>query len=301
VEKPHQEWQLDAQGSLRVKGLRGRTSVIHVVDVCSRLKIESCPRISCRKPSTDDYFLALRKAFLQFGLPQRISLDRDTVFIDNTLASPFPTRIHLWLVALGIEVAFTRKRRPTDHAQVERSHQTMTAQAIQGQTWFSEQQLWAGLDHRRKRLNHFFPLQMLGEQAPLQAYPEAVSSGRAYRPEWEEQLLTLKRVHQFLGEGRWIRSCTHGKINIGGRRYSIGQSWGHQDFEITFDPVTVTFMMQPEQGGDPISVQPKGLNKADWMGDLNLLLKLPVYQLAFPFTPADRHRTSLAQFLAGTT
>ena len=60
-------------------------------------------------------------------------------------------------------------------------------------------------------------------------------------------------------------------------------------------------MMQPEQGGDPISVQPKGLNKADWMGDLNLLLKLPVYQLAFPFTPADRHRTSLAQFLAGTT
>jgi hypothetical protein len=177
----------------------------------------------------------------------------------------------------------------------------MTAQAIQGQTWLSEQQLWAGLDHRREQLNHFFPLQMLGEQAPLQAYPEAVSSGRAYRPEWEEQLLILKRVYQFLSKGRWIRSSKHGKINIGARRYSIGQGWGHQDFEITFDPEKIAFMMQPEQGGDPISVQPKGLSKADLMGDLNILLKLPTYQLAFPFTPSDRHRTSLAQFLAGTT
>jgi len=55
--------------------------------------------------------------------------------------------------------------------------------------------------------------------------------------------------------------------------------------------------MQPEQGGDPISVHPKGLSKADLMGDLNILLRLPAYQLTFSFTPADRHRTSLAQFL----
>ncbi len=133
IERPHEEWQMDAQASMRIKGLSGRTSVIHVIDVFSRLKVESCPRMACRKPATKDYFLALRKAFIQFGLPERISLDRDTVFIDNTLASPFPTRIHLWLVALGIDVSFTRKRRPTDHGQVERSHQTMTAQAIQGQ------------------------------------------------------------------------------------------------------------------------------------------------------------------------
>lgn len=176
----------------------------------------------------------------------------------------------------------------------------MTAQAIQGQTWGSEQQLWGGLDQRRERLNHYFPLQILGEQAPLQAYPEALCSGRPYRPEWEEQLLSLKRVYDFLAEGRWIRSCKHGKINLGARRYSIGQAWGQQDFETAFDPATVVFLMPPEQGGDPISVPPKGLRKADLMGDLKLLLDLPAYQLAFPFTPTERHRTSLAQFLAGT-
>lgn len=301
AEKPHQIWQMDAQGSLRVKGLRGRTSVIHVIDVYSRLKIESCPRTRCRKPGRADYFLALRKAFLQFGLPQRISLDHDTVFIDNTLASPYPTRIHLWLVALGIEVVFTRKRRPTDHAQVERSHQTMTAQALQGQTWGSEQQLWAGLDQRRERLNQAYPLQILGGQAPLQAYPEAISSGRPYRPEWEEQLLSLKRVHQFLAEGRWIRTSQNHHINLGGFRYAIGKDYGHQDFEITFDPNALVFLMQPEQEGEPLSIPPKGLTKPDLMGDLKWLLDLPAYQLAFPFSPTERHRTSLAQFLAGTT
>ena len=299
--KPHQEWQMDAQGSLRVNGLRGRTSIIHVIDVCSRLKIESCPRTSCWKPNTDDYFLALRKAFLQFGLPERISLDHDTVFIDNTYASPYPTRIHLWLIALGIEVVFTRKRRPTDHAQVERSHQTMTAQVIQGQTWFSEQHLWAGLDRRRYHLNHDFPLHVLGERVPLQAYPQAVFSGRSYRPEWEERLLSLDRVYQYLAQGRWIRTNNQGKMRIGGYEYYRRPDWTRQQIEFTFDPKTITFKLQPEEGGDPISIKPKGLTKAVLMGDLSLLLELPAYQLAFPFTPAERHRVSLAQFLTGTT
>jgi len=60
-------------------------------------------------------------------------------------------------------------------------------------------------------------------------------------------------------------------------------------------------MMQHEQRGDPLSVPPRRLTKADLMGDRKLLLELPAYQLAFPFTSTERHRTSLAQFLAGTT
>jgi hypothetical protein len=67
------------------------------------------------------------RAFLTYGLPLRLSLDHDTVFFDNTTPSPFPTRLHLWLLALNIEVVFTGVRRPTDHASIERTHQTMTA------------------------------------------------------------------------------------------------------------------------------------------------------------------------------
>jgi hypothetical protein len=96
---------------------------------------------------------ALRRASLTYGVPQVLTLDHGTVFYDNTTPSPFPTTLHLWLLALGVQVRFTRKRCPTDHAIIERTHQTMTAQALLGQTYTSPADLWAGLDERREVLN----------------------------------------------------------------------------------------------------------------------------------------------------
>ena len=104
---PHTAWQLDAQGVVKVEGVGGGW-LINVLDVVSHLKIESYPCVGTRKPATEDYFLALRRAFLTWGLPDSLSLDHDAVFFDDTTPSPFPTRLHLWLVALGIGVHFIR-------------------------------------------------------------------------------------------------------------------------------------------------------------------------------------------------
>ena len=43
IQAPHDEWQMDAQGVMKVAGV-GKVSVITVIDVASRLKVESCPR-----------------------------------------------------------------------------------------------------------------------------------------------------------------------------------------------------------------------------------------------------------------
>jgi transposase-like protein len=145
---PHQEWQVDAQGIMRVEGV-GKVSLISIVDVVSRLKAESYPGLETKNPALPDYQLTLRRAFLTYGLPEILTLDHGTVFYDNTTPSPFPTQLHLWLLALGVQVRFTRKRCPTDHAIIERTHQTMTAQALLGQTYSSSAALWAGLDERR--------------------------------------------------------------------------------------------------------------------------------------------------------
>src|SRR5579859_4721817 len=178
----HEEWQLDAQGVQRVEGI-GRVSVINLLDRVSRLKVESCPRAHTTHPVTADYFLSLRRAFVNYGLPQRLSLDHGSAFFDTTCPSPFPTRLHLWLLALGIEVVFIRVRQPTDHGAVERMHQTMSKQALVGQRWESAEQLWRGLDESRARLNQLMPMRALQQQAPLQAFPQAASSARLYRPE----------------------------------------------------------------------------------------------------------------------
>ena len=42
------------------------------------------------------------------GLPDRLATDHDRIFSDETSKSPFPTRFHLWLLVLGIDLQFGR-------------------------------------------------------------------------------------------------------------------------------------------------------------------------------------------------
>jgi hypothetical protein len=252
---PHDEWELDAQGAMKVDGT-GLVSLITILDVVSRLKVESYPCSGKTKPAWADYQLALRRAFLTYGLPQRITLDRDTVFFDNTTPSPFPTRLHLWLVALGVAVSFTRPRQPTDHARIERTHQTMTRQALLGQTWLNQPTLWAGLDERRMVLNQYLPTRVLNGQAPLEVYPTATHSGRPYRPEWEAELLDLERVYGYLAQGRWFRRTnSHGEFQIATQSYYVGYQFRRRTIEITFDPTDLVFSCRPE-GSDTTSCLP---------------------------------------------
>jgi transposase len=53
---PHQEWQMDAQGIMRVEGV-GKVSLINLVDVTSRLKTESYPSPETTNPALPDYQL----------------------------------------------------------------------------------------------------------------------------------------------------------------------------------------------------------------------------------------------------
>jgi transposase InsO family protein len=298
---PHQEWQMDAQGIMRVEGV-GKVSLITIVDVVSRLKAESYPSLETTNPALSDYQLTLRRAFLTHGLPQVLTLDHGTVFYDNTTPSPFPTRLHLWLLALGVQVRFTRKRCPTDHAIIERTHQTMTAQALLGQTYASHADLWAGLDERRDVLNQHVPSRALSHQAPLQAYPHAMHSGRMYRPEWEEDLLCLESVWTYLRACRWFRRIrTNGFFCLGGYSYYLGKQVAHLAVAIRFDADPLAFLCQLEGSEEIVQVPAQGLTKADLMGELAVIQTLPTYQLALPFSQEAWRQLEYANGLIGTT
>ena len=281
---PHDEWELDAQGSMHVAGV-GKVSLITIINVVSRLKVESYPCLDTTNPPLEAYQLMLRRAFLSTGLPRRITFDHGTVFYDYTSPSPFPTRLHLWLLALGIDVCFTRKRSPTDHAKIERTHQTMTLQALLGQRWLNQTMLWAGLDARRAMFNQHIPTGALQGRAPLQVYPEAAHSGRFYRPEWEEEMLDLDRVFAYLATCRWFRRIrANGRLDLGGYDYYLGTSLRNQMLEVHFDATQGYFLGQPAGSESILTFAPQGLTKTDLMGELGHLLALPVYQLALPFT-----------------
>ncbi len=298
---PHDEWELDAQGRMHVAGV-GNVSLITIIDVVSRLKVESYPCLDTTNPPFSAYQLMLRRAFLTTGLPRRISLDHGTVFYDNTSASPFPTRLHLWLLALGIDVCFIRKRCPTDHAKIERTHQTMTLQALLGQRWPDQTALWVGLDARRAMLNQHIPSCVLQGHAPLQAYPEAAHSGRSYRPEWEAEMLDLDRVFAYLANCRWFRHVrANGRLDLGGYDYYLGTTWRSHLLELRFDANQGCFLGQPVGSESTITIAPQGLTKTDLMGELGSLLVLPAYQLALPFTHEAWRQLEYTRVLAGTT
>jgi len=298
---PHQEWQMDAQGIMRVEGV-GKVSLISIVDVTSRLKAESYPSLETTNPALQDYQLTLRRAFLTYGLPETLTLDHGTVFYDNTTPSPFPTRLHLWLLALGVQVRFTRKRCPTDHAIIERTHQTITAQALLGQAYPSHAALWAGLDERRDVLNRHLPSRVLSHKSPLEAYPQAVHSGRSYRPEWEEELLSLEKVYTYLAQGRWFRSIrTNGCFDLGSYRYYLGNHFARRSVAIGFDPDTTALICQPEGSEETMQLPVQGLTKAELLGELAVLQALPIYQLALPFSLAAWRQLEYTHILTGTT
>jgi transposase len=290
AQQAHEEWEMDAKGVMQVSSA-GKVSLINLCDVFTTLKVDSFPCMHTSKPKLLDYQLLLRRAFLKWGLPQRLALDHDSVFYDNTSASPYPTTFHLWLIALEVEVTFGRKGRPTDQATVERSHQTLTQQAILGQDLPDKVAIQQALDNRLDFLAYRFPSRSLNHQPPLVAHPEAVHSGRAYHPQWEWDLLDLERVYRYLAQCRWFRQVSaQGQFSLGSYRYGIGTAFAGQQVEITFDPETQEFVCCSEDASQKVRLPAQGLTKQNLMGELGPLVALPAYQLALPFS-LDEWRT----------
>jgi hypothetical protein len=300
-ERAHEEWEVDAKGVIKAPDL-GSVSIININDLYSRLKIDSRPCLNRSHPNTRDYQLVLRRAFLNHGLPKRVSLNHDSVFYDNVSASPYPTTFHLWLIALGVDVCFIEQKPPAEHSVTERTHQTTNQQALVGQTFDDGQTLQQSLHDRLDFLNSRLPSRSLDDQPPLVAHPEARHSGQRYRPEWEEDMLEMQRVYDYLAQGRWFRrTSTQGQFCLGAHRYYVGIDLSNQTLEITFDAHTREFKCLLEDGSQEIRFIAQGLTKADLMGELELLIALPAYQLALPFSRSAWREMMLSDCLTGTT
>lgn len=261
VQRPHQEWELDAQGVTSVAGL-SQVSCINILDIHSHLSIDRHACLHQRHPRASVYQQVLRRAFLRYGLPEQVSLDHDSAFYDNKSPSPFPSVLHLWLLGLGVQVRFIHKAPPWEHARIERQHQTLAGQAITGQTFADETTFQGRLQARILFLNQTYPTRALAGQAPLQACPQARHSGRAYSPETETALLDLQRIYTYLQQGRWFRQVSAvGTFSLGGQLYNVTTRWAKQTMEITFDAARGTLLCHPEKETAAFPIELKGGNE----------------------------------------
>jgi hypothetical protein len=297
---------MDARGYGKVPDV-GIISLINLNDRFTHLRLLSYPlqvgthRV-VRYGDTEDYQTVLRLAFTDWGLPQQIQVDRDSVFYHNKSKSPYPTRIHLWLIALGVSLAFGRPGRPTDQGQTERSHQIWAAQSLEGQQYQSWTQLYLALRERRQFLNEHLPCSALDQLPPLQAFPHASHSGRFYRPEWEAQLLDLQRVYAYLAKGRWFRLISEtGTFALGGEIYYVDYRLAQSQIEITFDAADQHLLCFAADGELIKRLPLKGLCIETLMGSFSSQMNLPMFQLHLPLDWHSLRTLRLFEILPATT
>jgi hypothetical protein len=310
---PHEAWQLDARGPSEIPDL-GVVALVHLNDVASHARLLSYPFLLGPGPAgrqhrhlqLSDYQLALRLAFRDWGLPDRLQVDHETAFCDPDSTSPFPTRWHLWLLALGVELCFTRVHRPTDQGLTERSHQLWEAQVLRGQTFASGPALVRALRERREFLNWHLPCRSLDEQPPLVAYPTTQVPRRRYRPEQERCLLDPRRIGTYLAGKHWQRTISQARtFRIGNQVYRLGRGWEPQSQALIQHVPTEAgagrFLVRSEDGVQEREFAVRGCAADELMGELTRLLEVPGFQPTLPFSWEEERVTRLCETLGGTS
>ena len=301
--QPHEVWEMDAQGYEKIPDV-GVVTLINLNDQFSHARLFSYP---CwlgqdrdeRHAKLADYQIALRSAFMEWGLPRSIQVDHDSVFFDNRSKSPFPSRFQLWLIALGISLSFIRYNRPEDQGMTERSHQLWQTQVIQGHTFVDWLSLYDALQKRRTFLNYHLPCRSLDGLPPLIAHPDAGHSGSVYRLEYEEGMLNLQPVYDYLASGRWFRLVgNNGTFSLGGNVYSLGILWRQHQVEITFQSDTQLLLIADEAGNPIKSLPLKGLSKEILMGPISDLYRVESFQLALPFSWEEQQLARLYESIS---
>lgn len=193
----------------------------------------------------------LRRCFAFWNtLPERLQTDNQTGLATGRQSNDFPTIFTLWLVGLGIQPVFIRAGHPTDNAEVERCHRTLTDYAIIGNQELPQQQLQRVLDLSVHELNFELPSQAHGchGKPPVEAHPELLQPSRWFQPEQELALFDLQRIYDFLAGLTWERTVSKvGRIDLGGFRYGVGRRFSGRRIAIHFDPTSCEFILYDGQ------------------------------------------------------
>ncbi len=187
----------------------------------------------------------LRLAFARWHtLVDEVQTDSESRLVAHS-PDAFPSPFTLWLVGLGITHLVIRPGRPTDNAEVERCHRTITEYAVVGNEKVEVARLQQLLDQAVEELA--FELGSRAEgchgQPPVQAHPELLQPRRPFEPTHELAIFDFQRVDAYLASGVWERRVGKtGQVELGAKRYSIGRAYACRQVQIRFDPTDRHFV-----------------------------------------------------------
>ncbi len=286
----HEMWQLDIQESIRLHDGQ-LASVCNVCDPVSGAIIASMA-FDVTKPSywrkleCAEVQRVLRDAFMRWkGLPDGVQTD-NAHRLAGAPTDPFPSRLSLWLVGLGIKHRLIRPGRPTDQSHIERCHRTLDGFAFCDETLQDLDHLQQALDRESSTYNEAFPSSAMGcgGQPPLLAHPELQRPRRPYDRDVEWGLFDMQRIYDHLATIPFQRKVsTNGQVKLGQQNYSVGRRRAGQTLQVRFDPGLAQWVMRTDAGQEIARHVPKKLT-AQIITGLQPSQQLPLMtmQLAFP-------------------
>jgi transposase len=289
VRAVHGLWQLDFKESMDIPGV-GPTTISQARDAVGRAtvlhRIRPADHVGQRivKLTTEQVQADCRRAFVEWGLPDAIQTDHASLFVDDD-PSPFPTRLKLWWLGLGIEHRLIQHG-PQQNGSVERAHRTLCERTLAGQVFRDAADLQDQVDANWQELNGECPSHARGCHGlpPLLAHPELRWPRRLYDPAEELTLFDLQRIDAYLATLTWIRKVnSRGRLSLGSQLYGLGRPWAGKTVSIRFNSPTRVFeftdLTKPPL--PTLTRAAKGLAKSDICGLVDV--PVPARQLQFPF------------------
>jgi transposase InsO family protein len=272
VKHPHQRWQIDSKEAIPL-GDEDVATVLDIRDPKGALMITSTAFVTTteqgwRKLTQDEVKDELRMAFAKWGMPLEVQTDREDVFI-GAPQSYFPSYFTLWLVGLGMTHVVSRHGKPTDQAQVERTHRTLGDMVWKDTHFDAPEHLQLALDNGRYRYNNELPVQAADchGQPPLTVHPHANHSGRPFQPSLECILFNMDLVDRYLSSFVWTRKVwASGQVRVGGYAYSLGKMHVGQTVSVQFVASSRSFCFKATDGTVLSEKPARGLDKDTLMG-----------------------------------
>jgi hypothetical protein len=247
--KPHQCWEMDFKGDEMVKDCQKAISPLGVSDEASGAPLARYLHVLKTKGNRKgltmrDVQRDLRLVFTQWGLPDALRMDRDSLFVGSSRLE-WPGTLLLWLVGLGVQPIINRAFRPTDNAMVERSHRTWKNDVLVGSRFVDLLTLQARSDQALEDRRCYLPSRHKGcnYRPPAQAYPDLMIPRRLYQTSQERMLFDLQRVDAYLSQWTWRRQVdSTGKISLANRNHLLGRTYRGQIVKVRFVPQSREFI-----------------------------------------------------------
>lgn len=291
----HECWQIDFKVAILLTD--GTLVDLHTVrdpfgEVCIAAVLYRTELVTIRtgRVPMEQVRATLRTGFAHWKtLPERVQTDGEPCLSPSRQDS-FPSSFTLWLKGLGIEHSLIRPGKPTDNAEVERCHRTITEYAIVGNEDNPLPSLQTLVDQAVFELAYELPSRAEGcaGKPPIQAHPDLLQPRRTFCAQEELAHFDLQRVDAYLATFTWQRKVSHtGQICIGGSHhyYTVGRALTGSEVLVRFDPTDRHFVFYDPQAPDKeIGRRPTHhLEVADLTGYATFPQALLPQQLPLPF------------------